>query len=268
MARVVDTASRITNNPNTGELLAARRQVYPREVRSTDSHLTRRKHDFSDKTIIALSKHIQQELAPDENDEDFVNSASILPLNAIEDVVKALATRVNYGIESSLAKTPAALCVWRWELKQEYLGFLPKASREKVDARLADRIHVGRCKSIIFYINSHQFQYKKDLQAIFDALPTSERNALLGVKGHSASPSKTQPLACASSNEVLSVVDGASENQLSERTTNSGGDENQTIVNKSGRPRAAVDPAKAVEKAAKVGLSISANIMRFMTDCP
>jgi chromatin assembly factor 1 subunit A len=263
MARVVDTASRITNNPNTGELLATRGQVYSREVRSIDSHLTRLKHDFSDKTIIALSKHIQQELAPD--DEDFDNSASILPLNAIEDVVKALATRVNYGIESSLAKTPAALCVWRWELKQEYLGFLPKASREKVDARLADRIHVSRCKFLIFYINSHQFQYKKDLQAIFDAFPASERNALLGVKGHSASPSKTQPLACASSNEVLSAVDGASENQLSERTTNSGGDENQTIVNKSGRPRSAVDPAKAVEKAAKVGLSISANIM---TDCP
>ena len=102
---------------------------------------------FSDKTITTLSKHIQQELAPDDDDID--NLASILPLSAIEDVVKVLATRVNYGIESPLARTPAALCVWRWELKQEYLGFLPKVSREKVDARLADRIQVSLCKSII-----------------------------------------------------------------------------------------------------------------------
>jgi chromatin assembly factor 1 subunit A len=107
----------------------------------TNSPLTWRKRDFSDRTITALSKYIQQELTPDD-EEDMDNSASILPLNVIEDVVKRLATRVNYGIESSLAKTPAALCVWRWELKQEYLSFLPKVSREKVDARLANRIQV------------------------------------------------------------------------------------------------------------------------------
>jgi chromatin assembly factor 1 subunit A len=111
-------------------------------VRNADSPPTQSKHDFSDKTITALSKHIQQELAPD--DEDDINcSASILPLSVIEDVVKLLAGRINYGIDSSLTKTPAALSVWRWELKQEYLGFLPKASREKVDARRVDRIQVS-----------------------------------------------------------------------------------------------------------------------------
>jgi chromatin assembly factor 1 subunit A len=111
-------------------------------VRNTDSPPTQDKRDFSDKTIAALSKHIQQELAPD--DEDDINCpASILPLSIIEDVVKLLATRINYGIESSLTKTPAALCVWRWELKQEYLGFLPKVSREKVDARRVDRLQVS-----------------------------------------------------------------------------------------------------------------------------
>jgi chromatin assembly factor 1 subunit A len=109
--------------------------------------LTLRKRDFSDKTIAALSKHIQQELVPD--DEGIDNPTSILPPGVIEDVVKVLATRVNYGIESPPAKTPAALCVWRWELKQEYLSFLPKVSREKADARLADRIQVSRSKSII-----------------------------------------------------------------------------------------------------------------------
>ena len=105
---------------------------------SSDPGLT---HHSSDKTINSLSKHIQQELAPDDG-EDIERSASILPLSIIEDVVKLLASRINYGIESSVTKTPAALCVWRWELKQEYLGFLPKVSREKVDARRADRAQV------------------------------------------------------------------------------------------------------------------------------
>lgn len=99
------------------------------------------KHLSSDKTIAGLSKYMQQELAPDDGD-DVDCSVSILPLSVIEDVVKMLATRVNYGIESALTKTPAALCVWRWELKQEYLCFLPRVSREKVEARLADRIQV------------------------------------------------------------------------------------------------------------------------------
>jgi chromatin assembly factor 1 subunit A len=111
-------------------------------VRNADSPPTQGKHDCSDKTITALSKHIQQELAPDDED-DIDCSASILPLSIIEDVIKLLASRINYGIESSLTKTPAALCVWRWELKQEYLGFLPKVSREKVDSRRADRIQVS-----------------------------------------------------------------------------------------------------------------------------
>jgi chromatin assembly factor 1 subunit A len=100
------------------------------------------KHAFSDKTITGLSKYIQQELAP-EGGDGIESSASNLPLTVIEDVVKRLATRVNYGIDSALTKTPAALCIWRWELKQEYLGFLPRVSREKVEARLADRIQVS-----------------------------------------------------------------------------------------------------------------------------
>jgi chromatin assembly factor 1 subunit A len=105
-------------------------------VRNTDSPLTQDEHHFSDKTITALSKYIRQELAPDDEDD-------MLRLSAIEDVIKLLASRVNYGIESSLAKTPAALCVWRWELKQEYLGFLPKVSQEKIDTRRADRVQAS-----------------------------------------------------------------------------------------------------------------------------
>ncbi|KAI9434015.1 chromatin assembly factor 1 subunit A-domain-containing protein [Lactarius indigo] len=190
----------------------------------------------SDKTIVTLSKHIQQELAPDD-DDDTDCSVSALPLSAIEDVVKLLATRVNYGIESPLAKTPAALCVWRWELNQEYLPFLPKVSREKVDARLADRV-----------------QYKKDLQAIFDALPANERNALLGVKGLATSPSKSQPLLRASSNEaspITGAVGNASDDKSPEKTMNAAGDENQMAARKAGRAKTTIDPEKAVERAAK-----------------
>jgi hypothetical protein len=142
MVRVTRAAPGTCISPNTPELLAAYRQVYPREVCLVLPLLTQAKRVHSDKTIVALSKHIQQELVPDD-DDDTDCPASILPLGAIEGVVKLLATRVNYGIESPLAKTPAALCVWRWELNQEYLPFLPKVSRERVDVRLADRIHVS-----------------------------------------------------------------------------------------------------------------------------
>jgi hypothetical protein len=76
---------------------------------------------------------------------------------------------------------------------------------------------------------------------------------MLGVKNHSASPSKTQPVVCTSSNGVPPAVNDAPESQFPEKTTNPGGDENQMTVSKPGRPRAAVDPGKAVEKAAKVG---------------
>ncbi|KAH9028140.1 chromatin assembly factor 1 subunit A-domain-containing protein [Lactarius pseudohatsudake] len=161
----------------------------------------------SDKTIATLSKHIQQELTPDD-DDDTDCSVSVLPLSAIEDVVKT-----------------------------EYISFLPKVSREKVDARLADRI-----------------QYKKDLQAMFDALPVNERNALLGVKGLATSPSKSQPLLRASSNEaspIAGTVGSAPDDKPPEKTVNVAGDENQMAARKTGRAKTAIDPEKAVEKAAK-----------------
>ena len=91
---------------------------------------------------------------------------------------------------------------------------------------------------------------------MFEALPTGERNTLLGVKGHPSSLSKVQPLGCASSNEAASAVIAVSDDQPSERTTNPGGEENQKASRKPGRSRAAADPGKAVEKAVKVGLSL------------
>jgi hypothetical protein len=90
---------------------------------------------------------------------------------------------------------------------------------------------------------------------LFDALPVNERNALLGVKGLSASPSKSQPVLRASSNEassVVEIVDNASDDKQSEMSVNGAGDENQMAARKTGRAKTTIDPEKAVEKAAKV----------------
>jgi chromatin assembly factor 1 subunit A len=93
---------------------------------------------------------------------------------------------------------------------------------------------------------------------IFDALPTNERNVLLGVKA----PSKPQP--CPSSNETLSVVAAASRDNPSEGARSAGNDENQMMVREAGRSKGAANPERATERAAKVGLFSSANMM---VDC-
>ena len=88
---------------------------------------------------------------------------------------------------------------------------------------------------------------------MFDAFPVNERNAMLGLKGLSASPSKSQPLSRASSNEASSiVVVGDPSDDKPERTVDATGDENQMTARKAGRARTTIDPEKAVEKAAKV----------------
>ena len=90
---------------------------------------------------------------------------------------------------------------------------------------------------------------------MFDALPVTERNALLGVKGLATSPSKSQPLLRASSNEaspIAGTMSNASDDKPPERTANAAGDENHMASPKTGRARTTIDPEKAVEKAVKV----------------
>lgn len=72
-----------------------------------------------------------------------------MPLDVIERSVKALAVRTNYGLDtaripnaSAGAKVPVAWQIWRWEVKEEFREWLPKASREKVLARLGERKQV------------------------------------------------------------------------------------------------------------------------------
>ena len=106
----------------------------------------------SEKTVSALAKHIQQELLPahDEDDEESCREIqATLPLDAIEKAVKAIAKRVNYGLDVSRmtdaplgARIPVAWQIWRWEVKDEHWDWLPKASREKALARHTERQQV------------------------------------------------------------------------------------------------------------------------------
>lgn len=119
--------------------------------------------NFSDKTLAALSKHIQQELLPaqDEDDEEGCKEIqAALPLELIEKAVKGIATRVNYGLDVSKipqvplgAKIPVAWQVWRWELKDEYREWLPKASRDKALVRLCERRQVRATRNLY-----HEYQ--------------------------------------------------------------------------------------------------------------
>lgn len=98
----------------------------------------------SDKGIVPLAKHIRSVLLPGPGevaDAHRLNLESNLPLAAVEDAIKMVMTRINYGLDGPLGqKLPAAVCVWRWEVRDAYRDWLPKSSREIADARLAERI--------------------------------------------------------------------------------------------------------------------------------
>lgn len=91
---------------------------------------------------------MQQELVPpQEDDEDFrlASAKSILPLQVVEQSIKSVLHRNNYGLEAlNGSRTPAAVCVWRWEVKESYKDWLPKSIRDKVEARLQERVQVRR----------------------------------------------------------------------------------------------------------------------------
>jgi hypothetical protein len=103
----------------------------------------------SDKTISILAKHIQHELIPaqdEDGDTDIsVASLSILPLKVVEAAIKSIMVRNNYGLDRipGSGKVPAALCVWRWEVRENYVDWLPKNSREKAEVRMAERLQVS-----------------------------------------------------------------------------------------------------------------------------
>ena len=85
----------------------------------------------------------------------------LLPQALIELAIVSIATRTNYGLDGP-GKIPAALSLWRWEVKENYRAWLPTSVQDKLQARRLERQ-----------------QAKEDLRRIFDALPATEREALL-----------------------------------------------------------------------------------------
>ena len=104
---------------------------------------------LSDKSLAQLSKHIHQELLPTlDEDDDSRDTSSLthaaLPLALVENAIKAVLIRNNYGLDAPLGvKIPTAVCVWRWEVRSEHLDWLPKNSKEKAESRQTDRIQVS-----------------------------------------------------------------------------------------------------------------------------
>ncbi|KAF7791279.1 hypothetical protein EIP86_002293 [Pleurotus ostreatoroseus] len=200
----------------------------------------------SDKGLQALSRHIQQELLPaqDEDDEEACKTvAQALPLDAVEKTVKSVASRQNYGLDSlnSGGKVPAAWQVWRWEVKDEYRCWLPKAAQEKVQARFLERQ-----------------QAKQDVLGLFQTLSESEQRSIVGTKA----PAKTAvvpgrdmtgPIPVGSAHVVIdadNTVHGVTAqlplvNANAEQQVEHGGSPDKKGP---GRPKKAADPEKAAKE--------------------
>ena len=104
----------------------------------------------------------------DEDEDKAVASATsaALPPALVEKVIEDVLVRNNYGIEAGVSKLPAALYVWRWEVKKEHLHWLPKNSREKAELRQTERC-----------------QAREDLNSTFNALSLDDKNAIIDPKG-------------------------------------------------------------------------------------
>ncbi|KDQ18445.1 hypothetical protein BOTBODRAFT_511908 [Botryobasidium botryosum FD-172 SS1] len=120
----------------------------------------------SDKTLPNLVKHLKKTLLRSGDmgeGDDSSDSQDKLPPVALEIAIRAVADRVNYGIDDA----PAALCVWRWEVKDlEALPHESTASMKKMEERRAERV-----------------QAKANITTIFGALGPAEKENLLGKKG-------------------------------------------------------------------------------------
>jgi len=133
-----------------------------------------------------------------------------LPLSIIETAIKFVLNRNNYGLDSpaDAGKLPAALCVWRWEVKEEHRDWLPKALREKTDGRLAERVQVR----FLFDIKNETsmpscFQAKKDLAAFFKTLSQEEQDAILDPKSTVRLPAKDTNKVVAASVSPAKTID-------------------------------------------------------------
>lgn len=102
---------------------------------------------LSDKTIHMLSKSIRSQLLPEPMEVDSPCDSkpsdieSKLPQTTIDTAIQTVAERVNYGVEQSqygVGRMPAALCLWRWEVKD--MTNLPIQLRYRAHSRKSDRM--------------------------------------------------------------------------------------------------------------------------------
>ncbi|KAF8655980.1 hypothetical protein AX16_002840 [Volvariella volvacea WC 439] len=201
----------------------------------------------SDKTLTALTKHIHHELLPLQDDEEVDGNSpasAILPFTIVENAIKEVMSRNNYGLDGiGGGKPPAAVCVWRWEVKSDHLDWLPKNARQKAETRMAERA-----------------QAKKELLAAFNSLSRQEQDMILDPKGnHKPQPkhgNKTEPTTVSGIVDLTMDEDapGSAIKQTPTLNPSSAEDGNATAdvaKAKPGRPKKLVDPEKAAEKAAK-----------------
>ncbi|KAM6500858.1 Chromatin assembly factor 1 subunit A domain containing protein [Amanita muscaria] len=180
----------------------------------------------SDKALGTLAKHIRQELLPTQGEnapDDSSSNFDALPQSVVEAAIKSVMNRNNYGLSlPNGGKAPAIVCLWRWEVKEEYWNWLPKGSREKAEQRLTERALA-----------------RENLQILFTALPQEEQVAILNPKGV-----KTQ--AKIANKESSPPESSPSKSELGTDARTSGGQDGETssIRVKGVRPKKALDPDK------------------------
>ncbi|RDB24271.1 hypothetical protein Hypma_008755 [Hypsizygus marmoreus] len=220
-----------------------------------------RKSYFSDKTLAALSKHIRHELLPTQDEDEVQDGDSspaslALPLSAVEAAIKLIMQRNNYGLDGiGGGKPPAAVCVWRWEVKEQHRDWLPKHGREKAENRLAERIQV-RARIGAARRDSDELQAKKDLWDLFEALPQNDRDAILDPKGAHKGPPKEPPSVDSSKPIDLTTEDNgspqSSKKQQKKKSENEENSDTSKKASKVVRATKALDPQKAIKEQEKL----------------
>ncbi|KAG2349564.1 hypothetical protein BDR05DRAFT_1055214 [Suillus weaverae] len=193
----------------------------------------------SEKGVTPLAKHIRSELLPsfDEDDDSSRESISVaLPLLVVEHAIQSLMVRTNYGLDGPLGyKLPPIVCIWRWEVRDDYRDWLPKSAKEKAETRIAERV-----------------QAKTDLRAFFESLPQDERDAILDPKGTNKLPTKDTNKPNPSINTTAEQADAAElKDSSSQRDPSVSANEPENIDSGNGTPKARQRKTTDAEKAAK-----------------
>ncbi|KAH9484042.1 Chromatin assembly factor 1 subunit A [Psilocybe cubensis] len=206
--------------------------VFPEEFKPLIAKLA---HE-SDKTLNALAKYVHQELLPAAHDAVAPATSAVLPVHLIECAIQEIMTRNNYGIDVPLGvKPPAAICVWRWEVKPDHISWLPKNSIGKAELRQAERI-----------------QAKEELKAIFETYSQKERDAIIDPKGAGKVQAKDSSISTVDGKlDVTKITPQSSKKQGKKREEEP---ESETPTTKQPRPKKekVQDPEKIAKEKEKL----------------